>query len=203
MRARRARRCFAIALLAIVAESAGAGSAGAATDARVALDPQRSSARFGVTVMWLVGLEGRFGTVSGEVGIDRFRSQAVVEARIDANSVRMRGPGVESRVKSAEFFDVANHPEIRFVSAPFPLARLRGGGDLPGTVYLRGSEAAVVFHLEPTTCARPAYDCPVEATGEIRRSLFGMRSRRATLSDRVELSLSIYADPQSSASPLP
>lgn len=161
----------------------------------VVLDSARSSATFSVKVLWMVDVDGQFGGVHGNVRIDRERGEAVVEARIDANAVSMRRPGTESWVKSPEFFDVERHPEVRFVSAPFPVARLKEGGQLPGWLSLRGVRGPVTFQMQPATCDHPAYDCPVEANGTIRRASFGMRSRKGTLSDKVELKLSILVRP--------
>jgi polyisoprenoid-binding protein YceI len=190
MHARRACGLLAAALLIVILAqpSAHAGD-------RVELDSARSRAEFRVKAMWLIGIHGYFGTVHGSVDIDAFRSQAVVEARIAAASVHMNVRGYEDWVKSREFFDAAAHPEIRFVSEPFPLQRLRKGGELPGTLTLRGVSRPVSFELAATTCAQPGYDCAIVASGTISRSPFGMRSRLGTLSDTVELGFSVYAMP--------
>ncbi|MEO8011607.1 MAG: YceI family protein [Dokdonella sp.] len=155
------------------------------------LDTVHSHAEFSVRLLWMVDIEGEFGNVHGNVRIDRATGQAIVDARIDANAVRMRRPGTENWVKSDEFFHVARYPEMRFLSAPFPLSRLSEGGSLPGSLSLRGYRGDIVFTVRPATCARPAFDCDVVAAGSIRRSVFGMRSRKGTLSDKVELDLSI------------
>ncbi|HEY0178123.1 MAG TPA: YceI family protein [Dokdonella sp.] len=176
--------------MAALALAAGACAADTET---VQLDGTRSRAEFTVKLLWLVNIGGRFGRVRGTVAIDRFRNQAVVDARIDADSVTMGNDRYESWVKSAEFFDVAHHPEIRFVSAPFALARLRNGGELPGTLTLRGLAQPVAFVLEPATCERPGYDCEIAVHGAIRRSDFEMRSRRGALGDKVELRFGVYA----------
>src|SRR5262249_62028903 len=115
---------------------------------RVELDSQRSHATFGVKVMWLLPIHGRFGKVAGLVDVDRFRNFATVDARIDANAVEMSTKSYEDWVKSDEFFDVAHHPEIRFVSETFPLQRLRRGGQLAGTLTIRGVEQVETFDLE-------------------------------------------------------
>ena len=157
------------------------------------LDPVRSHAGFEVKVMWLIGLHGDFGAVQGALAIDRFRSTAVVDARIDANAVRMRSRSYETWARSNEFFDAKRYPQIHFVSEPFALARLVNGGDIDGNLILRGIHQRVRFKLEPSICRDPlASSCAVEAVGTIRRSDFGMHSRRGTLADKVELRLSIY-----------
>lgn len=161
----------------------------------VALDSARSSATFGVKVIWLVGVHGRFGKVQGVVDVDRFRNFATVDARIDANAVEMSTKSYEDWVKSDEFFDVAHYPDIHFVSESFPLQRLRRGGQLSGTLTIRGTGQPVTFDLEAAECDHPAYDCPIIVTGSIRRSAFGMRSRRGTVSDKVDLHFEVFAVP--------
>lgn len=154
-------------------------------------DSARSTADFSVKVLWMIPIDGQFGEVRGEVVVDRFRSLARVSAQIDANGVSMRRTSYENWVKSEEFFDVLNYPEIHFRSDPFPLSRLRSGGELPGTLDMRGVQQQVVFSIQRSDCARPALDCAVQASGEVKRSAFGMRTRRATLADKVELGFSI------------
>lgn len=161
----------------------------------ILLDSARSHAEFSVKVLWMFDVEGRFGHVNGHVRLDRAAGSGIVDARIDANAVKMRRSGIEDWVKSAEFFDVTHHPEIRFLSDPFPLQRLAEGGELPGSVGLRGSRSRVVFSVRPAACARPGIECAVEATATLRRSVFGMRSRKGTLADKVELRLSVWIDP--------
>lgn len=161
----------------------------------VRLDPTRSQAGFGIGVLLLFDVVGRFVKVDGVVEVDRDRQEAVVDARIAADSVRIDGGSREDWARSAEFFDAERYPEIRFRSEAFPLARLGEGGALEGRLTLRGVTRSANFELLPAACAHPARDCPVRAKGVIRRSMFGMRTRRATLSDKVILEFSIYAMP--------
>ena len=189
------RRGFPLALLFAAAFAARPAAAEEPRIDHVELDGTRSHAEFGVKVMWLISIHGRFGKVSGTVEIDRFRNQAIVDARIDANAVEMSSSSYESWVKSDEFFDVAHHPEIRFVSEAFPLQRLRKGGDLSGILTIRGVDEPTRFELQPADCEKPAYDCAIVVDGAIHRSDFGMRSRRGTLSDKVDLHFEVFAVP--------
>ena len=159
----------------------------------IKLDSARSQVDFRIRLIWLLRIGGRFGAVNGNVRVDRFRSEVSVEAHIDVNAIRMDSTSSEEWAKSAEFFDAQDYPLIDFSSEPFPRARLHEGGDLSGTLTLRGIRQTVHFELLPSTCDHPAYDCPIEVEGSIRRSVFGMHSRHGTLSDRVELRLSVYA----------
>jgi len=189
-----AHRGFHFALLIAAVLGARCAAAEESID-RIELDSTRSQAQFGVKVMWLLSIHGRFGKVHGTVEIDRFRNQAIVDARIDANAVEMSNDSYENWVKSDEFFDVSHHPEIRFVSEAFPLQRLRKGGDLAGILTIRGVEQPTSLELQASECEKPAYDCAIVVDGAIRRSDFGMRSRRGTLSDKVDLHFEVFAIP--------
>ncbi|HEY2396575.1 MAG TPA: YceI family protein [Rudaea sp.] len=157
------------------------------------LDAERSRGDFEVKVLWLVGVHGRFGKVHGTVTVDRAHDSVVADARIDVDTLTMRNHSYEDWAKSDEFFDAQAHPQIHFVSDPVSLERLRDGGAISGMLTLRGIGRHVTFALAPSACPQVvAGDCPVQANGTIRRSDFGMKSRRGTLSDKVELGFSIY-----------
>lgn len=160
----------------------------------VALDPARSTADFEIRAMWMFDIAGRFGAVTGEVDIDTQARSARVHARIDVRGVSMRRDSYEDWVKSAEFFDAARHPFVEFVSEPFPLATLDLGGDIVGHLTVRGVTRPMNLRLRPSQCpGEAALRCPVVADGSLQRSEFGMRSRRATLADRVRLHFSVLA----------
>jgi len=166
-------------------------------DAPLTLDPVRSTAEFEVKVLWLIGVHGRFGQMHGTIAVDREHASVVADARIDVGTITMRNHSYEEWVKSAEFFDAAKFAQIHFVSEAFPRDRLRSGGEIAGTLTVRGVDRRIVLDVEPSGCPEAvARSCAVEASGSIHRSDFGMRSRRGTLSDKVELHFSIYLAPE-------
>jgi len=180
-------------LLAAALCACAAGHARAQDGELIHLDASRSSGGFRVKVVWLLGINGEFGRIGGDVRLDAFRNTLRVDAHVDATSLHMSSRRYENWAKSADFFDVARHPQIRFDSDDVPRARLRGGGDLSGRLTVRGITQPVRFALLPAECERPAYDCPIRVNGTIRRSQFGMGSYRGTLADKVELDFRIYA----------
>ncbi|MDR3387211.1 MAG: YceI family protein [Rudaea sp.] len=190
-------------LLSGVCGAAGATHGATAAEVRretLALDSARSQAGFEVRVMWLIGVRGRFGTLRGTIDIDRFRGNASVNARIDVNDVHMRSASNEAWVKSAEFFDAEHYPQIQFVSDSFPLVWLKSGGQIEGMLTIRGVTRHANFDLAASACPDAiARACPTEAGGTIRRSDFGMHSRRGALSDKVQLDFSIYVLPVAEA----
>lgn len=152
-------------------------------------DPACSHAEFSVRLLWLVPLRGRFPMITGQLEIDQARQQAMATVHIASAGLAMNRPAFDRRARGPEFFDVARHPSIDFASEPFPLRRLRTGGEIPGALTLRGIRRPASFTLAPAGCASPGRDCPFAADGELRRTDFGMHARHDGLSDRVRLAV--------------
>lgn len=159
------------------------------------IDSIRSHAGFSLRAMLLVSVNGEFGKVTGNVYLDRRADSGWVDAHIDAHAVEMSSHDREDWARSNEFFDSANHPDIRFRSDPITQNLLRDGGDLRGRLQLRGIERAIVLNVLPADCDQPGRRCPMHAQGSISRSGFGMRSKRAVLGDRVVLDLWVFVEP--------
>lgn len=185
-------------MLCLTLVSVGAIAAPTPQTETLDLDSAHSQAGFEVKLLWLIGMRGQFGAVHGSVRVDRFHSTVAVDARINANDLRMRSSNYANWARSAEFFDAQHYPQIHFVSESFLLARMKHGGDVYGILTIRGIAERVRFELEPAACAEPLRaGCALHAEGYIRRSDFGMHSRRGTLADKVGLQLSILVKPAS------
>lgn len=188
---RRSRACILLLALACL------GGARAAPAQRLVIDAARSHAEFAVRLLWFSHVVGRFEDLQGQVllGSD---DRARVEARIRVASVHMERERHARTLLSPEFFDAARYPEIRFESEPTPAAYLAHGGRLRGQLTLRGATRPVSFRMLPSDCPEPGVrPCTILVHGTVRRSAFGMRSHRTTLSDRVELGLVIVLTPAS------
>jgi polyisoprenoid-binding protein YceI len=186
------RGVVGIALLAVLALSVSP-----AHGADLRIDGSRSHAEFGVRLLWLSTVSGRFAQISGEVRLDA-REHATVDAHIPVASLTMDSARFRRDVLAPPFFDAANYPLIHFLSDPIPLARLTAGGALDGQLSLRGVTLPVRFELLPSQCnTLTARGCLIQARGLISRRAFGMTSYRATVSDQVHLGLLIALDPAS------
>jgi len=175
--------------------AAGVGNADANPDVAnlpgLQIDSSQSHAGFSVRVAWVRTLPGQFDHVVG--AIDRQLKQATlsVDVRLATSSLSMADANHAAWAQSAEFFDGANYPWVRFFAEGVPESLLLTGGDLSGQLSLRGITRKVTFSVQPSTCARPGIECQVEALGELRRSDFGMQARRFVVADKVRLSLLI------------
>lgn len=184
------RHRFARLLLAALALAA---SPVRANDLRI--DSTRSCARFGVRLLWLHTISGRFTQIAGQVRLDP-QGDATVDAHIATASLATESERTRRWMLAPEFFDAAHHPAIRFLSVPVPVSRLTSGGALDGQLSLRGVTRPVQFQLLPANCdSITARDCLIEVRGHVSRSAFGMTRFRATLYDRVQLGLVIALEP--------
>ena len=163
------------------------------------VDSDQSRANFSLRALWVKKIEGEFGRVEGVITRDAAAGSFGVDVRIDANSVTMARESYAEWARSADFFDAARQPWIRFRAQHQPERALRDGGEVRGELTLRGVTRPASFVLEPSECPRPGIDCAVRARGEVRRGDFGMDARRIVLGDKVRLDFAIRARPPAPA----
>lgn len=162
------------------------------------IDSDRTHAEFWVRPLWLKRLGGVFPVVEGIARRDNLSGALTVDLQIDTRALQMSRASALVFAQSPEFFDTQNHPWIRFQSHTLSIERLSAGGPITGQLSLRGVSHGVTLQLAPSACTRPGIDCPVEVSGELSRSAFGMDSRRLVLGDTVHLAISAWlreADP--------
>lgn len=165
----------------------------AANDAHWRIDPVQSDIHFQLSAIGIVPIRGSFETFSGEIWRDPGDGQWRVGMRIDAGSLSMASDRYRDWARSKEFFDVGRHPRIEFQSGPLSPLLLAEGGELNGTLRLRGIERVVAFHVQSSRCSAASDRCELHVLGDINRRQFGMISRRLTLSDRVTLDMRFVA----------
>ena len=78
------------------------------------LDPERSSVEFHVRYFYgLVTVKGRFTRYESTLHLG---SYPAIELTIDADSLDTKNRKRDAHLRSADFFDVEHHPQVRFVS---------------------------------------------------------------------------------------
>jgi polyisoprenoid-binding protein YceI len=159
------------------------------------IDRARSHAGFSLRALLVKRIDGTFSGVEGTVTRDPASGRVGVDVRIDANSVAMDRESYADWARSDDFFAAAAHPWIQFRAENIPERLLRDGGESQGLLTLRGITRPVRLVIEAAACPRPGVDCSVRASGEVKRSEFGMDARRVVLGDKVELQFSVRLHP--------
>jgi polyisoprenoid-binding protein YceI len=206
------RRVFSlIGVLAFVAGAAGAGAQApaAAGDDAWTIDTNHSSAQFATKHMLVSTVRGNLGPVKGTVRWDgKNVKTAQVEATIDVAGLSTRVQKRDDHLRSADFFDVANHPTITFKSK-----RVEPAGDgrfkLVGDLTIRGNTNEVALDVEgpmPPVKQRNGYRSGATASGTISRKQFGllwnnlMETGGAVVADEVQMTIDVEFIKQTPAS---
>ncbi len=141
-----------IRAFAIVAGAAVAIAPSAAADTWV-FDASHSGAYFSVRHMMVTNVRGSFGKIEGSVEFDGKNVAGIaVRATIDASTIDTREPKRDEHLRSADFFDVANHPTIEFRSKKATAAG-EGKFKLVGDLTMRGVTKEVTLDVEGPTAA--------------------------------------------------
>ncbi|SRR5579875_240877 len=166
------------------------------------IDPVHSEVSFVVRHMVVSKVRGRFDRFEGTIVTAPNLFDSSVVATIDARSINTGQEQRDAHIRSADFLDAENHPEITFRSTA-----VRRDGDhfvLDGNLTIRGIERPVSLELEVngfTPDAMGGTRAGFSAKTEIDRNDFGVSyngpipgaDNAMILSDRVLLNIEVEA----------
>jgi polyisoprenoid-binding protein YceI len=172
------------------------------------IDSSHSSVHFSVRHLVIAKVRGVFARWSGTVQApDGDFSKATVDVTIDASSIDTGVAQRDAHLKSADFFDVTEFPELRFVGKrvqPRPDAEV----DVVGDLTIKGITREVVLRVEQHGQARDPWGnvrVAFTAKTSIDRKDFGLTWNQALetggvmVGDRVEIEAEIEAVKQAEA----
>ena len=139
------------------------------------IDPVHSEVSFVVRHMMVSKVRGRFDKFEGTIITAENPLQSSVTATVDLSSVNTGEPNRDNHIRSADFFEVESHPEMKFRSTG-----VRPDGDnflLEGELTIRGTTRPITLKLEVNGFGPDAYGgtrAGFSATGEINRHDFGV-----------------------------
>ena len=163
------------------------------------VDPAHSAAHFSVRHLMISNVRGEFTKLSGSALINPADpAKSTVEVTIDAASINTREPQRDEHLRSADFFDVANHPTLTFRSTRIEAL----GADnfkLTGDLTIRGVTRPVTFDVEgPTASVKDPWGnvrAGITASAKINRKDFGVAFNAMTetggivVGDEVKISI--------------
>ena len=164
------------------------------------IDAAHSTVGFSVRHMMVSKVRGYFRDFSGEIVTAEDPAQSSVTATIDLGSIDTRQEQRDAHIRSADFFDVENHPQMTFRSTGVRT----DGADwvVDGELSLKGNAKPVSLTLELNGFGPDAYGgtrAGFTAKTEISRKEFGvdiampMDGGGVVVGDKISVELEIEA----------
>lgn len=167
--------------------------------AKWVLDPNHSELTFKVKHLMISHVKGGFSRFTVEVdGEDIFKSKLRVTA--EADSIDTNNPERDEHLKSADFFDVAQHPEIVFESTAIT-QKAGEAYELKGLLTLKGITKEITLQAEFGGVSRDPWGnekAGFSVTGSLNRKDWGLNWNAALETGGVLVSeeVKIFAEIQ-------
>jgi polyisoprenoid-binding protein YceI len=157
------------------------------------LDQRYGSIAFSVSNLGLFRSHGDFARFAGRLTIDPAHPAATrIDVTVASRSVNTPWPQETAMLRSADFFNVARYPDIRFASEQV-LTAGPGRYVISGRLTLRGQTRPVTLRAHLVRAARDkATGREIDdfiVTGSLSRKAFGMTADPLFVSDRVMISI--------------
>ena len=160
------------------------------------IDPAHTFPNFRISHLGFSTMHGRFGATVGKLEYDPAGKQGSVEITIDATSVDTGHQKRDDHLRSPDFLNVAEFPEITFKSTAVDF-----NGDKPssitGDLTIMGVSKSVTLDVTSVNCAEHPFSkvwtCGFDANTAIKRSDFGINYGLPAIGDDMELSFEVEA----------
>ncbi len=153
------------------------------------IDPVHSALIFRIKHMDVAWFYGRFNEMSGAFTYDPADpTKSSITMTVPAASIDTNNSARDNHVKSADYFDVENHPDITFTSTA-----IRPAGNnmykVQGDLTFMGQTRSITADVEMTGAGegRGGAILGLEAIFTFKRSDFGMKVNPKALSDEVKI----------------
>jgi polyisoprenoid-binding protein YceI len=135
------------------------------------IDPTHSEVGFVARHLMVTKVRGSFADVAGTVEVADELAQSVANVTIQTASVTTGTADRDGHLRSADFFDVENFPEMTFRSTSFD------GDTLAGDLTIKGTTKPVTLDVEFNGVATDPWGnekAAFEAAGELNRTDWGL-----------------------------
>jgi len=173
-----------------------AGSAGTVLADNYSIDPAHTFPNFTINHLGFSTMHGRFNTTKGNLSIDLAKKTGSVEITIDTASVDTGFKKRDDHLRSPDFFNANEFPEITFKSTKVTF----NGNDkasVEGNLTIKGVSKPVTLNVDHIKCGVHPMNkkevCGFNATTSIKRSDFGVKYGAPAIGDEVDITLEAEA----------
>jgi polyisoprenoid-binding protein YceI len=158
-----------------------------------ALDPNHTQVVFTVSHMGFSNYTGLFSGASGDLTLDpKAAAASTLNVSVPVASVMTTSPKLDAELKSAQWIDAAQFPVMTFVSTkvvPDGADKATVTGDLTLHGVTKPIVLSVTFVGAGTNPLSKKLTVGFEATGEIKRSDFGVKTYVPLIGDALHLTI--------------
>ena len=159
------------------------------------IDPSHTYPNFKIDHLGFSTLHGRFGNTSGRLSMDRAKGSGSVDIVIDAASIDTGHAKRDDHLRSPDFFNVVEFPQITFTSNT--VKYVGDGATVAGDLTILGVTRQVTLELPRINCGTHPFNkkqvCGFNATTRFKRSDFGMNYGLPGIGDEVSLEIEVEA----------
>lgn len=160
------------------------------------IDPAHTYPHFKINHLGFSTMQGRFNTTKGTLKMDIKKGVGEVDIVIDAASVDTGFQKRDEHLRSPDFLNVKEHPEIKFKST-----KVTYKGDnaamLEGNLTLMGISKPVSIQVDAIKCGMNPVSkketCGFDGSTKIKRSDFGVKYGLPNVGDEMTISLEVEA----------
>ena len=158
-------------------------------------DSPHTFPNFVINHLGFSNIHGRFNNTTGTMTMDREKGTGSVEVVIDAASIDTGFKKRDDHLRSPDFFNVNEFPEITFKSTK---VSFKGkGAEVTGNLTMKGVTKPVTLTVDSINCGPHPFNkkemCGFGATATIKRSDFGVNYGLPAIGDEITLSLDAEA----------
>jgi len=168
------------------------------------IDASHTNVNFTVRHMMVSRVRGDFSDIEGEIdGNPEQLDKSTVTFRIGVDSISTNNEDRDNHLRSDDFFDVENHPNMTFESTKITKVA-DNQYKLTGNLTMRGTTKETTFDVQFLGMGKNPWGVDVaafEAKTKISREEFGLTWNQALetggvlVSDEVEINLDVQANP--------
>lgn len=191
------RLAVAIAVLTLT-PAASALATGDHSSRSWQLDLANADVSFSVRVLGIFAIQGEFERVHGGLEFDASCSASNIRFNIDTASVSTPDSAIEKLLRGPTLLNADNFPVISFSSTHIVPAD-SGAGSITGQLGLNGITREVSFELQRQgdwLASDSGEATRFRATTRISRAEFGITALPLAVSDNIDISVVIEAQPQ-------
>ena len=159
------------------------------------IDPAHTFPNFTINHLGFSTMHGRFNKTSGKLTIDQAKGTGSVDITIDAASIDTGFEKRNEHLRSPDFLNAAESPEITYKSTKVTI-----NGDkatVEGNLTIMGTTKPVTLNVVRFKCGVHPMNkkdvCGFDATAMIKRSDFGVKYGLPAIGDEMQLSFEVEA----------